>query len=379
MAESDQDQSQKTEEPTQRRLDDAREKGEVASSREVAHWFILMAGAVAMAAAVPSSAARLSEALGALLDDAAARAVDLPGLMVLLRLVTLEAGVALAPVFGLLIVAAMAAGLVQHGPLFSPDAIQPKLERLSLLKGVERLFSLRSLVELGKGVAKLAIVALVVGMVLWPDLGQMIDSVTLEPARGVRLLGDMASQLMFATVAVMAVVAAADLLFQKLQHHRRLRMSRQDIRDEFKQTEGDPMIKGRLRQLRLERSRRRMMAAVPHADVVVTNPTHFAVALKYEAAVMPAPKVVAKGADRIALRIREIAAEHKVPIVENPLLARALHDSVDIDQFVPERHYKAVAEVIGYVMRLKGKLPRRPGPRPGPASGPAGSGPAGPA
>ncbi|MGH6719746.1 MAG: EscU/YscU/HrcU family type III secretion system export apparatus switch protein, partial [Alphaproteobacteria bacterium] len=306
----------------------------------------------------------------------------------------LEAGVALAPIFGLLIVAAIGAGLIQHGPLFSTETIQPKLERLSLLKGIERLFSLRSLVELAKGVAKLAIVALVGAMVLWPEVGRIIGAVFLEPERGVRLLGDMALQLMFATVAVMAVVAGADLLFQKLQHHRKLRMSRQEIRDEFKQTEGDPMVKGRLRQLRLERSRRRMMAAVPQADVVVTNPTHFAVALKYEVGVMPAPKVVAKGADRIALRIREIAQEHKVPIVENPPLARALHDSVELDQFVPEQHYKAVAEVIGYVMRLKGKLPRRPGRRPGPPgprplgprpsgprprTGPARTGPPGPA
>jgi flagellar biosynthetic protein FlhB len=171
----------------------------------------------------------------------------------------------------------------------------------------------------------------------------------------------------------MTAVAGADLLFQKLQHHRRLRMSRQELRDEFKQSEGDPMVKGRLRQLRTERARRRMMAAVPQADVVLTNPTHFAVALKYEIGAMPAPKVVAKGADRIALRIREVAMEHGVPIVENPPLARALHDAVELDGFVPEQHFRAVAEVIGYVMRLKGKLPRRRAARPaGPAARPWG-------
>ena len=369
MAENDQDQSQKTEEPTQRRLDDAREKGEVASSREVNHGFILIAGAVALAAAVPASATRLATMLKDVLDDVAFGTADIASVVALLRHVALEAGIALAPVFGLLVIAAVAASLAQHGPIFSFETIQPKLERLSLLKGIERLFAVRSLVELAKGVAKLAIVGTVGTMVLWPDLGRIVGAVALEPGDGLRLLGAMAARLMFATASVVAVVAAADLLFQKLQHHRRLRMSRQEMRDEFKQTEGDPMVKGRLRQLRLERARRRMMAQVPHADVVVTNPTHFAVALKYEIGVMPAPKVVAKGADRIALRIREIAREHKVPIVENPPLARALHDSVEVDAFVPERHYKAVAEVIGYVMRLKGKLPRRTGPNPRPGGG----------
>ena len=168
-----------------------------------------------------------------------------------------------------------------------------------------------------------------------------------------------ALRVVIGVLAVMSVIAGADYLFQRYKHNQKLRMSRQEIKDEMRQSEGDPMVKARLRQLRQERARQRMMAAVPGADVVVTNPTHFAVALRYEGEVMSAPVVVAKGVDFIAQKIREVAKENDVPIVENRPLARALYDTVDIDQEVPPDHYKAVAEVIGYVMRLRGKLPSR--------------------
>jgi flagellar biosynthetic protein FlhB len=373
MAEDDQDQSQKTEEPTQRRLDEAREKGQVASSREVGHWAILAGGAVAIAATAQASAAELIRALAGVLEGAATIAVDPAGLSALFTAMALDAGLALAPVLGLLVLAAVASGFVQHGFVFSTETIQPQLDRLSPLKGVERIFSLRAMVELAKGMAKIALVAAVAGMVMWPEAGRLINAITLDPEQAVGLLDELSRQLLIATAAVMTVVAGADLLFQKLQHHRKLRMSRQELKDEFKQSEGDPMVKARLRQLRNERSRKRMMAAVPTADVVLTNPTHFAVALKYEMGVMPAPKVVAKGADRIAAKIREVAKEAGVPIVENPPLARALHDAVDLDGFVPEQHFRAVAEVIGYVMRLKGKMPTRR-PRPPGAPGTAAQG-----
>ena len=159
----------------------------------------------------------------------------------------------------------------------------------------------------------------------------------------------------------MALIAAIDFLYQKQQHIKKLRMSKQELKEEFKQSEGDPMIKARLRQIRMERARRRMMAAVPEADVVITNPTHYAVALKYESNEMEAPMLTAKGVDSVAMRIREVAKEHDVPIVENPPLSRALYEGVDLDQQVPPEHYKAVAEIIGYIMRLKDKMPGRRG------------------
>src|SRR3546814_110937 len=161
---------------------------------------------------------------------------------------------------------------------------------------------------------------------------------------------------MIGVLSVMTLIAGIDFLYQKLRHIKKLRMSRQELKDEFRQSEGDPMVKGRLRQIRMERARRRMMAAVPNADVVITNPTHFAVALKYVAVDMSAPRLIAKGADDVAFRIRKIAKEHGVPVVENPPLARGLFAAVDLDEEVPPEHYKAVAEVIGYVMRLKRKI-----------------------
>lgn len=359
MAGDDQDQSQKTEEPTQRRLDEAREKGQVASSREVGHWAILAGGAVAIAATAQSSAARLAGELAAVFERAADTALDPGALVALFTDLALDAGLALAPLLGLLVAVAVASGIVQHGFLLSAETIQPQLDRISPLKGFERIFSLPALVELAKGVVKIALVSVVAGLVLWPDAGRIVAAITLEPAQAARLLDELARHLLVAVAAVLTAVAGADLLYQKFRHHQQLRMSRQELKDEFKQSEGDPMVKARLRQLRVERSRRRMMAAVPTADVVLTNPTHFAVALKYEMGVMPAPKVVAKGADRIAARIREVAKEAGVPIVENPPLTRALHDAVELDGNVPEQHFRAVAEVIGYVMRLKGKMPAR--------------------
>jgi flagellar biosynthetic protein FlhB len=164
---------------------------------------------------------------------------------------------------------------------------------------------------------------------------------------------------LIAVLAVMSVIAGLDFLFQKNQHNKQLRMSRQEVKDEFKQTEGDPMVKARLRQIRVERARQRMMAAVPEADVVIANPTHFAVALSYELGSSGAPMVIAKGVDSLALRIRERAEECDVPVVENPPLARALCEGVELGQEIPQEHYKAVAEIIGYVMRLKGRMPAR--------------------
>lgn len=358
MAE-DQDQSQKTEDPTQKRLDDARSKGQVASSREVGHWFILAAGAVAIGTAAPSVAGDIGNALAQFLEQPHAMSLSIAGSGEGMGEVVLTVGLALLLPVLLFVGAAILGGFVQHGPILTTEPIQPDLERLSILKGVQRLFSVRSFVEFLKGIAKLAVVGTVATMVVAPKLPRIVDAVALGPQGTMRLAWELADDVLIAVVAVMAAIAGADLLFQRLQHWRQLKMTRQEVRDEFKQTEGDPTIKARLRQLRMERARRRMMAAVPTADVVVTNPTHFAVALKYELGAMPAPKVVAKGADRIAQRIRDLAAEHKVPVVENPPLARALYASVDVESYVPESHYKAVAEIIGYVMRLKGKLPPR--------------------
>jgi flagellar biosynthetic protein FlhB len=193
-------------------------------------------------------------------------------------------------------------------------------------------------------------------MVVVPEFDRITQIPSYHPTELGNFIWALAVRMIIAVFAVMTVIAGADMFFQKYKHAKEQRMTKQEVKDEHKQSEGDPMVKSRLRQIRMDRARQRMMAAVPEATVVVTNPTHFAVALKYEHDEMPAPVVIAKGADAVALRIRSLADEHDIPIVENPLLAQALFAGVEIDQEVPPDHYKAVAEVIGYVMRLKGQF-----------------------
>lgn len=353
MAESE-DKSQKTEEPTQKKLDDARKKGQVASSREVNTWFILLTGTIILLLA-PLAMDRMGNILSRFLSQSHALPVDGPGVMRLGATTMLEMGAVMAPAFLAFMVAAVAAGVVQNGFLLTADKIQPKLENISLLKGVKRMFSLRSIVEFGKGILKMAIVGAVAFALIEPEVERISTAISMAPPDILRLVWSLALRMIAGVVAVITIIAGVDFLYQKFEFQKSMRMSRQDIKDEMKQTEGDPIIKSRLRQLRIERSRKRMMAAVPEADVVIANPTHYAVALKYTSGEMAAPVVVAKGVDHIALRIREVAKESDVPIVENPPLARALHGGVEIDQAIPETYYRAVAEVIGYVWRLKGK------------------------
>lgn len=358
MAE-EQDDSQKTEEPTQKRLDDAREKGQVASSREINHWFMILGATLLVTVFAPQMAIDLGRLMLPFIEQPEAIPTDLDHLRRVL--LWTGGGLILALVLPLvvMIAAALASGVVQHGFVFSVEQITPKLEKISPLAGVKRLFSMKSIAEFVKGLLKLAIVGAVAAMLLWP-IGQELEAlVTLEMAQLLMEVKSLSGRLLVGVLSVMTLIAGLDFLYQKFEHLKKLRMSRQELKDEFKQTEGDPIVKSRLRQIRMERARRRMMAAVPESDVVITNPTHFAVALKYEFGGVGAPRVVAKGADQVAFRIREIARENDVPVVENPPLARALHASVELDEEIPPEHYKAVAEVIGYVMRLKGR--RLPG------------------
>lgn len=352
MAEA-QDQSQRTEEPTPKRLEEARRKGQVATSREVNHALILAAGALVIAAFVPQAAIGVSQAILPFVAHPHALATDPAGLVQSLGRLLWAVGAALLIPALLLLAAATAGGLVQNGPMFTAQPLAPKLERISPVAGVRRLFSLRSLLEFAKGLVKVMLVAAAAVALVWPSAAQVLEAFRLDAGSLAAMLRDLALRLLIGAAALTAVIALLDLAYQRFEHRKRLRMSRRDLQDEFKQTEGDPFLKARLKALRMERARRRMMAEVPKATVVVTNPTHVAVALRYEPARMRAPVLVAKGADRIALRIREVARAHRVPLVENPPLARALHTAVDLGAEVPSAHYQAVAEVIGFVLRAR--------------------------
>ena len=372
MSESESDDSQKTEDPTQRRLDQAREKGQVAKSQEINHWFIFLGMAVVVTVFATSIASGVVGTLRQFLEHPHAIRIDTFQIRELMTETLAQIGLTLALPVLVIVMVALAAGLVQNGLIISFESLKPKPEKLSPIKGLKRQFSAKSLAEFVKGVAKITVVSGVIALLMWPNLDLIPNIAGMELTDFAALLRDMVARIVIAVLAVMTLIAALDFLFQKHQHRKQLRMTKQELKDEFKQSEGDPMVKSRLRQIRMERARKRMMAAVPEADVVITNPTHYAVALRYDSMSMNAPKLLAKGVDILAAKIREIANEHEIPIVENPPLTRALYQSVDLDQEIPPEHYKAVAEVIGYVMRLRGRLPRdsarpnRPGPpRPG--------------
>lgn len=357
MAENEEttDQSQKTEEPTQRRLDDARKRGQVVMSREVNNWVILFAGAIMIMALGPGLLADLRDMLTGFLVAPHQFNATPGGLGALFTSIMKQLAAILFLPALLLFVAAILGPFVQIGPLFTPEPLKPKLENISPIRGMQRLFSLRAIAEFLKSLFKLMLVGGVGILMLLPFYGNVEHFINIETQVMLFELQSIALRLFAGVLAVLFVIAILDYIYQRFEFMKKMRMSRQEIREEFKQTEGDPQIKARLRELRMTRARQRMMQAVPEADVVITNPTHFAVALKYEPREMDAPVMVAKGVDRVAEKIREVAKENNVAIVENPPLARALHASMEIDEMIPGEHFQAVAEIISYVFKLKNK------------------------
>jgi flagellar biosynthesis protein FlhB len=352
MAE-EQDDSQKTEDPTGKRLDEARNRGQVANSREVNNLLMLGVFSLSVLMFGKPAAIELWHASLPFIEQPDAISADFEHLIKmawkLLGIILLAGAVPLV----LSLIGAVASGYLQFGLIWSAESLMPKLDKLSPLAGLKRMFSSRSLAEFVRGLLKLAIVGSVAMFLILPEVASLNKLVGMEMIQLLWETKTLLAKLLVGVVAIVAVITAIDVIYQRMQHMREMRMSRQELKEEYKETEGDPLVKGRLRQLRMERTRRRMMAQVPQSDVVVTNPTHYAVALKYDQASMAAPKVLAKGIDKAAQRIREIAKEHGIPIVENPPLARGLFAACDVDQEVTPEFYKAVAEVISYIFRLK--------------------------
>jgi flagellar biosynthetic protein FlhB len=351
------DHSQKTEDPTQKRLDDAVKRGDVVKSQEVNTWFIMAGATLVLIAFSGGMGQGLTTTMRGLIANASDIRMDGPALPHLFEKLGGELVATLAIPFLLLALAALGGNLIQHRLVWSAETLAPKLSKISPAAGFKRMFSAQALANLAKGLVKLVLVGTVLTVVMWPEREKMQSLVWTDLAAVLPLAKTMALKLMGTVVAIMAIVAAADYLFQYRQWYERQKMSLQELKEEFKQTEGDPKIRGKMRQMRQGRMRKRMIAAVPKAAVIITNPTHYSIALQYERG-MEAPVCVAKGVDALALKIREVAGEHRIPIVENPPLARALHATVEVDQAIPPEHYKAVAEVIGYVMKLR-RLGRR--------------------
>ncbi len=349
------EQHEKTEEPTQKKLEDAHKKGDVAKSQEVNSWFIMVGATLVLMVFSKDMGASLVLIFKNILSQS--HQIPISGLALVENLRHLGTGIlaALAFPFIIFMVAGLAGNLVQHRMLFSFEPVKPKLSKISPLAGFKRLFSKTSLVNFAKSIAKLTIVSSVIVVIVWPNRDRLDAILALDPSALMDVTHSMASQVMIGVVAVLSIVAALDFAWQKHTWWEKQRMTIKELRDEYKQMEGDPQVRAKLRQVRIERGRKRMMQNVPRAAVIITNPSHYSVALEYEKG-MAAPICVAKGVDSIALKIREIAEEHDIPIVENPPLARTLYASVEIDEEVPHEHYQAVAEVIGYVMRLRGRV-----------------------
>jgi flagellar biosynthetic protein FlhB len=357
VASDDTDDASKTEDPSAKRLEDARKRGDVAKSPEVVTWLMLGGTAGVLALMGPWTSLRLMQELRLVMANADQFEVGGGQFGAFFTALAQEIiGVALVPMVVLAVIA-IVANLIQHRPLVSLSPLAPRLSKISPLSGAQRLFSRDSLVNFAKGLAKIGVVGAVMFYALWPERDRLESMITSDPVVLLPIAQELVLKLFWACIAAMTVIAAADFAYQRQRWWTKHKMTLQEVRDEFKQMEGDPKIKGRVRQVRMERARRRMMAQVPQATVVIANPTHFAVALKYDRT-MPAPLCVAKGADDVALRIRGVAEEHEVPVVENPPLARALYASVEIDQAIPTEHFKAVAQVIGYVMRLRRRRKR---------------------
>lgn len=353
MAE-EQDQSERTEDPTDRKLEEAHKRGDVAKSQEVNTWFVLTGATVVLLVFGHSMTASLTEAFAGLLGNLHQIPMDSHGLRNVFVRVTLASIAAIGLPLFVLMLAAFAGNAIQHKFVWSLDPVKPKASKVSPIAGFKRLFSPQSLINFAKGLAKLAIVSGVMFVIAWPERDRLDSLMSMDPAMLMSTVQEMALKLLAGVIAVMTIVAALDYAWQRHSWYKRQRMSLKELKDEYKQTEGDPMVRAKIRQVRAERGRQRMMAQVPQATVVVTNPTHYAVALKYEKG-MAAPVCVAKGIDRVALSIREIAEAHDIPVIENPPLARSLHAAVDVDETIQPDHYKAVAEIIGYVMQKKAR------------------------
>jgi flagellar biosynthetic protein FlhB len=325
------DSDDKTEDPTQKRLDDAHAKGDVAKSQEVNTWFIIAGATLVLSTFSGSIGGGILTPLRSVIANAGQLRADGAALLALCNTLGYAVLGAIGVPLLMLMLAAIAGNMIQHRLVCSSESLTPKFSKISPGAGLKRIFGKQAVANFAKGVFKLIALAAVMMAVLWPERDRLESFLRFDPSAIMGVTTNLTLQLMGAVVAMLAAVAIADYFFQYRQWFERQKMSLQEIKDEFKQSEGDPHIKAKIRQLRHQRMKKRMMTAVPKASVIITNPTHYSVALSYDRG-MSAPVCIAKGADNIALKIREIAKKHDIPIVENVPLARALYATVAIDE-----------------------------------------------
>ncbi|HZG70572.1 MAG TPA: flagellar biosynthesis protein FlhB [Chondromyces sp.] len=347
---------EKTEKATPKKKQDTRKKGQVAKSQDVNAAVILLA----VFGFLLAGAAYMGNEMLDFLQHSFQHYMSMPLTEENVKVITLdimrELAVILGPVMLVALLAGVAANYIQVGFLFTGETIKPKLEKIDPIKGFKRIFAVRSLVELLKSILKICFVGTVTFIILWINIEQVLKLSFKSITDILQIVGVLTVQMGLAASAALLFLSLLDYLYQRYDFEKSIRMSKQDIKDEYKNTEGDPLIKSRIKQRQREMAMRRMMQEVPQADVVITNPTHYAIALKYDEDKMDAPFVVAKGVDFLAQKIKFIAGENEITMVENRPLARALYDQAEIGEAIPEEFFKAVAEILAYVYRVKNKL-----------------------
>ncbi len=355
---------EKSEQPSERKLEQAREKGQVARSRELSTFMALLVGGGTLWFMGSSLTRNMTKLLHDGLSFNQEQAFNTELLMPRLFDFSVDVLLVFAPFLAAMVITAAFSPLMLNGWLFSTESLQPKFSRMNPISGIARMFSVNSLVELSKAIAKSLVVGGVATWVIWHHKEDVMALGNQNLSSAIPQIGHLLISSFMSVVGAMLLIVLVDVPFQLWEHNKKLMMTKEEVRQEAKETEGDPMVKGRIRNLQREAARRRMMAAIPTADVVVTNPTHYAVALKYSSdsggrlgrksgSIFNAPIVVAKGSDVLAQRIREIAKENNVPILEAPPLARALHKHTELGQAIPQALYTAVAEVLAYVYQLR--------------------------
>jgi flagellar biosynthetic protein FlhB len=344
---------EKTEPASQKRREEARKKGQVAKSRDVVSVAVLAAGVIFLY----FGGEHLASRMGAMIRNAFLSIPDFAArdfnLFTFLNKTILASLMSVVPLMVTIAVVAIFANYVQVGAVWSVEPLAPKASKISPMEGAKRIFSKKSLVELAKSMAKIVIVGWAAFSVMNDEIGRLTQLMYQENVQIMRYLAEISFKVMTRSCYVIAAMALLDYLYQRWEFEQNMKMTKQEVKEEFKQTEGDPMVRARIRSIQREMARRRMMEDVKKADVVITNPTHLSIALRYDPLTMTSPKVVAKGAEKMAFRIREIAQAHRVPLVENKALAQNLYKSVDIGREVPSGLYRAVAEVLAYVYGLK--------------------------
>lgn len=365
---ADETSGEKTEAPTPRRLEEARERGQVPRSTDLTAALVLLAGVGGLYLAGGQVGQALMDALRDMLNFSRAHIGPADALLVEASAAVRSLAAAMAPILLLLVVTGILANLLQSGPVFSAHPLTPSFEKLDPMKGFGRIFSKRSLVRFLSNMGKLAAIGWVSYVVIAGDIDRIIALSGMGLTEIVAGSAEVVLGLGLKLAAIFVVLAIFDYMYQRWQYMQDLKMSKHEVREEMKRMEGDPMIREHRRHIQRQMAMHRMSAEVPKADAVITNPTHLAIAIRYDADEMAAPKVVAKGADYLAQRIREIAMEHGIPIIEKPALARALYRAVEVGQEVPVEFYKAIAEVLAFVYRLANRAFRSGADQPEPAS-----------